>query len=232
MTFHLVLVVCVGARSELDFSATPSSASSRRRSVANSWESRARGLGTSTSTSSEIEPSVSTITRSASSDRLVDVVGDQQHGRRVAATQIQQQAVHLDPGQRVERAERFVEQQQFGFAHQRTGQRDALRLSAGQRPRPHLGLVGRGSPRSAPPAPAPAPPPSTVGRRSRWSARAATAAAGDPGRRWPAGPAPGGNRSKSPSSAPSARRNVLLPDPLRPSIATNSPRGSPGRVRR
>src|SRR6476469_7792206 len=31
------------------------------------------------------------------------------------------------------------------------------------------------------------------------------------------------NPSKSPSSAPSARRKVLLPEPLRPSSATNSP---------
>src|SRR6478672_9874542 len=45
-------------------------------------------------------------------NRLVDVMGDQQHGGCVATTQVLQQAVHLDARQRVERAERFVEQQQ------------------------------------------------------------------------------------------------------------------------
>src|SRR6478735_1551651 len=75
-------------------------------------------------------------------NRLVDVMGDQQHGGCVATTQVLQQAVHLDARQRIEGAERFVEQQQFGLTHQRPRQRDALSLSPGQRARPYLGLVG------------------------------------------------------------------------------------------
>ena len=47
--------------------------------------------------------------------RLVDVVGDQQDRRSVASPQRDHQLVHLDPGQRVERAERLVEQQQVGL---------------------------------------------------------------------------------------------------------------------
>src|SRR5450631_4252323 len=44
--------------------------------------------------------------------RLVHVVGDQQHGGLVALPQRQHQLMHADPGQRVQRAERFVQQQQ------------------------------------------------------------------------------------------------------------------------
>ena len=53
-----------------------------------------------------------------------------------------EQAVHLDPGQRVERAERLVEQQHAGPADQGAGQRHALALAAGQHRRPVVGAVG------------------------------------------------------------------------------------------
>src|SRR5581483_5903140 len=74
--------------------------------------------------------------------RLVDVVGDQQHRGAVPAPQPQHQRVHGDPGQRVERAERLVEQQQAGLADQGAGERGALRLAAGQGEWPGVRLGG------------------------------------------------------------------------------------------
>ena len=56
--------------------------------------------------------------------------------------QLDDQLVHLDPGQRVEGAERLVEQQQVGLADQGAGQRDPLGLTAGQRQRPGVVLLG------------------------------------------------------------------------------------------
>jgi hypothetical protein len=90
-------------------------------------------------------------------DRLVDVVGDQQHGGPVALPQLAQQGVHPDPGERVQRAERLVGQQEFGLADERAGQRGALlprrrtarwaRPARGPRGRPRRGR--RGPSRSA-----------------------------------------------------------------------------------
>ena len=97
------------------------------------WGSdRRRGLGTSTAWSSEMRPVGEHEHPVGEQDRLVDVVGDQQHGRTVLRHSVLQQAVHSDPGERVERTERFVEQQQFGLADQGAGQCDPLRLSARQ----------------------------------------------------------------------------------------------------
>ena len=53
-----------------------------------------------------------------------------------------EQPVHLDPGQRVERAERLVEEEHAGAADQRAGERDALLLAAGEDRRPIVGAVG------------------------------------------------------------------------------------------
>jgi hypothetical protein len=44
--------------------------------------------------------------------------------------------MHPDPGQRVERAERLVGEQQFRFPHQGSRQRRPLRLAAGELVRP------------------------------------------------------------------------------------------------
>jgi hypothetical protein len=57
---------------------------------------------------------------------LVDVVRHQQHRGRLGTVDVQQQVLHLDPGQRVERAERLIEEQDAGVAGQRPGQRGAL----------------------------------------------------------------------------------------------------------
>ena len=221
-------VGCTRHGSELDSSVTPSSASRRRRSVANSWESRARGLGTVTSTSSEIDAVGQDDHPVGQQDRLVDVVGDQQHGRLVPTAQGEQQPVHLDPGERVERAERLVEQEQFGLAHQRAGQRDTLRLSPGQRPWPHLGLLGQVHLARERLAPALAPRRSQAGRRSRWSAHAATAAAAGPGTRSRAAPAPGRNR-RSLRPAHRARAGMCsCPSHCGPASRRTRPPGSRG----
>ena len=117
------------------------------------------GVSTSMSWSAAILPAVEHQHAVGEHDRLVDVVGDQQHRRPVPVAQAAEQRVHPDAGQRVERAERLVGEQQFGFAHQGSGQRDALLLAAGQlvRPRPlasgetrpRRGCRGRVPPRRA-----------------------------------------------------------------------------------
>ena len=81
--------------------------------------------------------------------------------------QLDRPAVHLDPGQRVQRAERLVEQQQVGLADQRPGQRDPLGLAAGQRQRPGVALLGEADLRRASRRPA----------RARLRARAALSSA-------------------------------------------------------
>ena len=55
-------------------------------------------------------------------------------------TEFGHQRLHLQPGQRVERGEWFVEQEKLRLAHQGSGQRDPLRLTAGERPWPFVGM--------------------------------------------------------------------------------------------
>ncbi len=74
-------------------------------------------------------------------DRLVDIVGDQQHRRPVPGDQLPDELVHLDPGQCVEGGERLVEQQQFRLADQRPGEGDPLRLPTGEGDRPRLEMA-------------------------------------------------------------------------------------------
>ena len=75
-------------------------------------------------------------------DGFIDIVGHEQHAEAVLAPEVKQQRAHAQPGQRVEGPERLVEQQQVWLGDQRAGQRNPLRLTAGQRQRPHLGAVG------------------------------------------------------------------------------------------
>ena len=65
-------------------------------------------------------------------DGFIDVVGDEQHGRVVLAAQRAHQIMHPQPGDRVQRGERLVEQHQLRLRDQRAGQRDPLRLSTGK----------------------------------------------------------------------------------------------------
>ena len=151
-------------------------------------------------------------------DRLVDVVRDEQRRGMIAVAQLPQQRVHAEARERVERAERLVEQQQPRLADERAGERDALGLAARQRARPRVGaardadLVERGE-RVRPSRPRN--PISTLrqtrchGSR-RWSWKA-TARSG------------GASRALASGSSPaSARSSVLLPEPLAPSSATTS----------
>ncbi|SLC99976.1 Uncharacterised protein [Mycobacteroides abscessus subsp. massiliense] len=50
--------------------------------------------------------------------------------------------MHREPGQRIEGAERLVEQQQLRFRDESAGQRNPLRLPAGECQRPGLCLIG------------------------------------------------------------------------------------------
>ena len=85
---------------------------------------------------------------------FIHVVRDQQHGRLMPRPEAEHQPVHGDPGQRVERAERFIEQQQAWLADQRPGQRRTLRLTAGQRGGPGGSAFGQPTSASAVRAPA------------------------------------------------------------------------------
>ena len=149
-------------------------------------------------------------------------MGDEQHGGLVALAQLSQQVVHPEPGEGVERPERLVGQQQLRLAHQRAGQGDPLLLAAGQ-------LLGQA--RSRPGEP-------DLGERCAARARARRAIDSEhdvvehacP---WQQPRVLKHHRRCSgtasvPSPAPwsrpaTARSNVLLPEPLRPSSATNSP---------
>ena len=132
------------------------------------------------------------------------------------------EAVHPDAGQRVERAERLVEQQQRGLAHERPGQRGALRLATGEGLGPVARVVGEADLGRAP---------ARRGhgcrvRRSPSTTLSSTFAHGSSRASWNPTARRSGTRI-SPVTAGSrparARRNVLLPEPLRPSSATNSP---------
>src|SRR3954454_13132577 len=59
-------------------------------------------------------------------DRLLDVVGDEQHGPRLARQRIRQPALELRARERVEGAERLVEAQHRPAREQRAQERDAL----------------------------------------------------------------------------------------------------------
>ena len=65
-------------------------------------------------------------------DRFVDVVGDEEHRRAARLPEPQHFVLHPHAGEGVERAERFVEQQDFGVIDQRAGERDALGHAAGE----------------------------------------------------------------------------------------------------
>ena len=77
-------------------------------------------------------PSSSTPMRSPSAKRLAQIVRDEQDGlaqRRLDAAEL---AVQVEARQRIERAERFVHQEDRRIEHQRARDADALPLSAGE----------------------------------------------------------------------------------------------------
>ena len=72
-------------------------------------------------------------------ERLVDVVGDQEDRRRRRGVDVEQEVLHLQPGQGVERPERLVEQQHPWVAGQGPRQRRSLGHAARDLPRPVAG---------------------------------------------------------------------------------------------
>src|SRR6266700_6685742 len=63
-------------------------------------------------------------------DRLLEIVGDEQHRLAVGVPQIEQQVAHDLPRLRVERAERLVHQQDFRIADEHLDEADAIPLAA------------------------------------------------------------------------------------------------------
>jgi hypothetical protein len=72
---------------------------------------------------------------------LIDVMRHEHDRRLVGPPQPQHELVRLDPGERVEGAERLVQEQQLRLTDERAGQRDALTLPARERPRPRFGAI-------------------------------------------------------------------------------------------
>ena len=180
--------------------------------------------------SSAIRPSFSTSTRSASVTASTTSWVISTVVNRSRAPDPGQEVVHLHPGQRVERAERLVEQEQPRPADQGARQGDALALAAGQDGRP---VAGRGRPGRHRPATVVGPlaPVRAAGDADIVQRRAARAAGAHPGtacarrRGRPVKGRP--SSSTSPALAvsrpASSRSSVLLPPPERPTMATNRP---------
>ncbi len=157
------------------------------------------------------------------SDRLVDIVRDEQDARLMIGDEFADELVHADAGQRIERGERLVEQQKLGLLDQRAGKGDALGLSAREIARPvvqsfaesDLGERCSGAfarvrclqaERHVAPEVVPRQQPMFLKHDRR------------PPRRQRCG------RPGSESRPARARSSVVLPQPLSPSKATNSPR--------
>src|SRR5262245_47246187 len=82
-------------------------------------------------------------------DRLLEIVGDEQHGLAVGVPQIEQQVAHDLPRLRIERAERLVHQQDFRIADEHLDEADALPLAAREHvriARAELGEADAGKP--------------------------------------------------------------------------------------
>ena len=123
-----------GGRSALRRRTEETQQVARRRTISG-W-SRRRGSGRSRRlVVRRSPPSSITSTRSASSSASSTSWVTSRTAGRWAAT-VADERLGRDPGERVERAERLVEQQQVGLADQRAGQRDALALAAGELARP------------------------------------------------------------------------------------------------
>ncbi len=63
---------------------------------------------------------------------FADVVGHQQYGETMLLPKALDQLLHFDPGQGIQRSQRFVEQQQSRAVNQGAGQGHALFLATGQ----------------------------------------------------------------------------------------------------
>ena len=88
-------------------------------------------------------------------DRLLQIVGDHDHGDVLLAPDAGEFLLHGDLGHRVERAERLVEQQDLRLHGQRAGDADALRHAARKLPRIGIGEIVEPDQRDVVRAPAP-----------------------------------------------------------------------------
>ena len=110
--------------------------SSRRlRSATNSAETRSEGSrGRGRSIGDLVHdlagPRAHDVDAVGQEDRLVDVVGDEDHGLAQLAPDVQQPLLHEQAGLRVERAERLVEQQDVAREEHRADERRALAHAA------------------------------------------------------------------------------------------------------
>ena len=94
---------------------------------------RGRGRSTSSVSTTRAGPRRQQHDAVGQQHRLLDVVRDEQHGARLARERVGQPGLHLQPRQRVERAERLVEAEHGPARQQRAQERDALAHPARQR---------------------------------------------------------------------------------------------------
>ena len=192
----------------------------------------------------------SSTARSARRRDVGIVGGDHQREAELVAQRLDQ-VEHALPGVRVEVAGRLVAQQQLGLLGERPGDRDPLRLAAGELRRKGRPSPARPTRARSPPAPRVPVPLRRAGGPGRDARRSGSRRRRSPTRRgWGAGSSPGRRRrcprpdarrepprrgrrapprarSRSRRSAatrpPRTCRSVVLPDPERPSSATCSP---------
>ena len=139
-----------------------------------------------------------------------------------------EQGMHLGPGEGVEGAKRLVEKEKCRLPHERPGQRHPLRLTTRQRHRPRMGMLGEAN--------------FSQGGSASGCHRLVLLAGGSAQPEGDIGedPLPGkqsgilkdhgatiGNQDLSlvidVQPGQGGRRRVLLPEPLLPRMATNSP---------
>jgi hypothetical protein len=75
------------------------------------------------------------------SERLLDVVCDEEDGRLAKLDEIEKQPLHAEPGQRVQRAEGLVRENEVWITDERTGESDALLLASRKSLRPDVRAV-------------------------------------------------------------------------------------------
>ncbi len=100
-----------------------------------------RGCARRTRSSKAMRPSLRTRIRSARRIASSTSWVTSRVAGPCALAELADQPLHLEPGQRIERCEGLVEEQQLRLANQRAGERCALRFAARERRRPSIGAV-------------------------------------------------------------------------------------------
>ena len=81
---------------------------------------------------------------------LIEIMTVHEDGDTLGARYVLQQREDLPPGDRVERSDRFIREQQRGLSHERTRDGDALFLPAGQAADRLAALIGKADTRKQP----------------------------------------------------------------------------------